>query len=753
MASLTALNTSSDDTLTATDLRNATLIFSYPAAFDIEMIESLGQAQIDFQYPFDIIEMIRPDLINLEIEITVPITPAVTISATGLPSGVTLSGPVSQTYTITGIDSVDDWNTAKAAIEVNIPSAYTGSFEYEVAFNYYQVPDGNTSQTYTVGVARPDALLSASFTFSAPTVGIFTTRTVYTTAFTLAEIGAYIRGLYQQELDAPFTTNITGGRLRGFLNPAIPLYIQGTGGYLFQQVRPNFVTQSGVKNLTLPGVFTDTFRVNLTAKGEVDYSASSTLGAVVGFRRFFDATTYPALATKLTATADSKTAGFGATLSSAFGMTVDAYRFEGIYETQPSVFGMDVQARFDWRSFTKTFNTSFGINIDDTLFKSFDSTQTSAATFYARPDNYPFDYSVNSTIPIDSAVAQGGYGFGKQVRVQNNALFVGTGTDEYSNRDRGDGIYVYDISNPESVTYVGYLRENLSGTSFELGGRQINVDGNSIVVMSQGGSYAHYTYNTTTMPSINQSTGLYADYIKDSGYYSQNPTGAANASYYTENDNQFGGRVDINVLDVATDTIQYTVTDNVANYSLSTTFVHNANYWFALYNGDVYQTYPDYVKVHNLGTSSSSVQINPPTGSYRIQPIACKDERLLTYHNDTNQAAVYSLSSGSVGTLLRTVSIPTGWTPIDVNSDYIVIGDFGPTGTNSKIKLFKISDGTSGGNINLDQGAARDWDGIHQTLQIHPDNDMLVYSDFQYDFTTPFNETEYDVYIMKNVEP
>lgn len=747
MASLTALNTASDDTLTATDLRNATLIFSYPAAFDIEMTESQGQAQIAFQYPFDVIEMIRPDLLNLEITVTVPITPAITITATGLPSGVTLSGPVSRVYTVTGIDSVDDWDLTVDALEVNIPSGYTGSFEYDVALNYFQVPDGNTSQTYTVGVARPDALLSSAFGITIPGAARLTTETNYSSQFTFAESGSYVRGLLNEQFANNFAMEPTGLRIRLLNIPTVGAVaqMQTTGTWT--------IVASGVRNRVLPTQFSQNAVGNFIAQFVSTMAANTTQVVETGFTRFFDATTYSALATKVTATLTSKTADFGATLSSQFGMTVTPLELPGIYETQPSVFDLTAQARFDWRSFTKTFNPAFGVDIDDTLFKSFDFTRTSAATIYVRPDNMPFDYAVNSTIPIDSAVQNGGYGFGKQVRVQNNALFVGTGTDDYGDRERGDGIHVYDISNPESVTYVGFLREQYGATAFEIGGGQINVDGNDITAMTSNGDLAHYTYNTTTMPSIPEFSGLLPDYLKSSGYIFFNPTGAGNASYYTQNDNQGGARVDIDVLDVATDTVQYTVTDNVTNYSLTQGFVHNATYWFAQYEGDTYQTNPDYIKINLLGSSTSSVQINPPSGSYRIQTIACKDERLLCYHSDTNKASVYSLTSGNVGTRLRTVSLPSTFTPIDVNSDYIVTGDFGPTGTDSKIKLFNISDGTSGGNINLDQAAAKSWNAVSQTLQIHPDNDMLVYSDFQYDFTAPYDQTESDVYIMKNVEP
>lgn len=337
MASLTALNTASDDTLTATDLRNATLIFSFPSPYDIEMVESLGQTQIDFQYPFDIIEMIRPDLINLEIDIVVPITPAVTVSATGLPSGVALTS-ASQTYTITGIDSVDDWDDSKTQIKINIPSGYTGSFEYDVTFRYYQVPDGNTSQTYTVGVARPDAYLAANFGLSVPATSRLTTETNYNTVFAISAQDTYFRGVLDTELPAVASMSVTPNRLRDGATGGIDInsafYEQG----IFGNWAP---VTSGVRNKILDTVFDDIISPVKQVQGDATVFPFFDVDALGGYVIEMNPAEFSAFGSQLS-TELYKT-GIIAELTASFTMpTVQSYIYEGIYETQPSAFGMTI---------------------------------------------------------------------------------------------------------------------------------------------------------------------------------------------------------------------------------------------------------------------------------------------------------------------------------------------------------------------------------------------------------------------------
>ena len=758
MASLTALNTASDDTLTATDLRNATLIFSYPAAFDIEMTESLGQAQIAFQYPFDVIEMIRPDLLNLEITITVPITPTILITATGLPSGVTLSGPsgaLANIYTVTGIDSVDDWDLTVDALEVTIPTGYTGSFEYDVALNYFQVPDGNTSQTYTVGVARPDALLSSAFGITIPGAARLTTETNYSSQFTFAESGTYIRGPYQLQFANNFAITPTGLRIRLLNIPTVGAVaqMQTTGTWA--------IVASGVRNRVLPTQFSQSALGNFIADFASTMAANTTQVVETGFTRFFDATTYSALATKVTATLTSKTADFGATLSSQFGMTVTPLELPGIYETQPSVFGLDAQARFDWRSFTKTFNPAFGSSTIPNVTRDH-VVNLPAVNSLSVPkiDNYPFDYTDDVTIPIDSAVATGGYGFGKRLRLVNNTLFVGTGSDSYADRDDGDGIYIYDVSDPENVSYVGKLNPSVTGLlpntqgNAEIGGMFFDVIGNTINVFgtltinqNQNDIVLQYTYNTTTVPAITGGSldGDLCSYVYGTTFGSVGSTNidatafVANSSYMAVKD----GAYDQVYVNDWSGNEQYQI-GPITNTDMGNVVHTNGTNFLVYLSGRIDGSYvqDDEIRVYTLGTSSSYTSISPPGTDTQLIPHSMRGSEVLCYSFVEDKVTI--MSTG--GSLIKQIDWPSGWFPAGFNDDYFV---FYKTPNATRIKLINRN-GTPGGTFDLTPQAENALGG---QIHINADSTALVYTDFEFDTAAPYDQTESDVYIMKNVEP
>lgn len=331
MASLTALNTASDSTLTAVDLRNATIKFSYPQAYDLEMIEFLGETAIGFQTPFNIVEIIRPDLVNLEVDVVVPLIPAVTVTTTGLPSGVSITQN-SLTYTVVGIDSPEDWTAAAAAILINIPSAYTGSFEYDVILRYYQVPDGLVSQSYTVGVARPDAYMQSAFTMQVPGVARLSTETNYTTFMSMSVTAQQILGILDTVLSLAFSFTPTPNQIKGILNNQL-------GAVTSTSTQPNF-TASGVATLPL-AQFTSTTTAGYLASGGADLAPFFDVDNNMGFLLEFDALELTAQAGYVSIDELYKI-GIVADLSSSSTMTVDGYVFEGIVATPPSEFGMSI---------------------------------------------------------------------------------------------------------------------------------------------------------------------------------------------------------------------------------------------------------------------------------------------------------------------------------------------------------------------------------------------------------------------------
>lgn len=331
MASLTALNTASDATLTAVDLRNATIKFSYPQAFDIEMIEFLGETAIGFQTPFNIVEMIRPDLINLQVDIVVPLVPAVTVTTTGLPAGVSITQN-SLTYTVSGIDSPEDWTAAAAAILINIPSAYTGSFEYDVDLRYYQVPDGLVTQSYKVGVARPDAYLQSAFVMSVPVVARLSTETNYTTFMSMSVTARQILGILDTVLSSAFGVTPTPNQIKGILNNQL-------GAVTSTSTQPNF-TASGIATLPLAQFFSTTTPGYL-ASGAADLAPFFDVDNNMGFLLEFDALELTS-DTGYVSVNELYKIGIVADLPSSTSMTVDGYVFEGIVATPPSEFGISI---------------------------------------------------------------------------------------------------------------------------------------------------------------------------------------------------------------------------------------------------------------------------------------------------------------------------------------------------------------------------------------------------------------------------
>ena len=755
MASLTALNTASDATLTAVDLRNATIKFSYPQAFDIEMIEFLGETAIGFQTPFNIVEMIRPDLINLQVDIVVPLVPAVTVTTTGLPAGVSITQN-SLTYTVSGIDSPEDWTAAAAAIQINIPSAYTGSFEYDVDLRYYQVPDGLVTQSYKVGVARPDAYLQSAFGITIPGAARLTTETNYSSQFTFAALDSYVRGLLNEQFANNFAMEPTGLRIRLLDIPTVGAVaqMQTTGTWT--------IVASGVRNRVLPTQFSQNAVGNFIAQFVSNMAANTTQVVETGFTRFFDATTYSALATKVTATLTSKTADFGATLSSQFGMTVTPLELQGIYETQPSVFGLDAQARFDWRSFTKTFNPAFGSSTIPNVTRD-PVVNLPAVNSLSVPkiDNYPFDYTDDVTIPIDSAVATGGYGFGKRVRLVNNTLFVGTGSDSYADRDDGDGIYIYDVSDPEDVSYVGKLNPSVTGLlpntqgNAEIGGMFFDVIGNTINVFgtltinqNQYDIVLQYTYNTTTVPAITGGSldGDLCSYVYGTTFGSVQSTNigatafVANSSYMAVKD----GAYDQVYVNDWSGNEQYQI-GPITNTDMGNVSLTNGTNFLVYLSGRIDGSYvqDDEIRVYTLGTSSGYTSISPPGTDTQLIPHSMRGSEVLCYSFVEDKVTI--MSTG--GSTIKQIDFPSGgWFPAGFNDDYFV---FYKTPNATRIKLINRN-GTPGGTFDLTPQAEN---AFGTQIHINADSTALVYTDFQQDIAAPYDQTEYDVYIMKNVEP
>jgi hypothetical protein len=143
-----------------TDLRYARVIFDRANADNQTKVVNEGET-----FPFSIgIEIL--DVVNyaisvptLTVDISTVYSEGVRINWGTLPDGVSITEPINGRYVLSGVNSKAIWDQIKQPnIELpdNVPDAFTGTFTYTVAIDYFDANLGNQTKQYTVAVSVLD---------------------------------------------------------------------------------------------------------------------------------------------------------------------------------------------------------------------------------------------------------------------------------------------------------------------------------------------------------------------------------------------------------------------------------------------------------------------------------------------------------------------------------------------------------------------------------------------------------------------
>jgi hypothetical protein len=160
MSTLEDLNNYSTNTFTYTDNRPENVLFNYPNARDITGI--LTGTSFPIQVSIDIVEVIKPSLANVVVEIDISGVAGSQVQWTSLPSNVTYT--TGGIYKVYGISSASDWAAVKAGTIV-LPSTFLGTFSYDITIKY--TANGVAqSKTWEVGNFLPEAGITANATIS-----------------------------------------------------------------------------------------------------------------------------------------------------------------------------------------------------------------------------------------------------------------------------------------------------------------------------------------------------------------------------------------------------------------------------------------------------------------------------------------------------------------------------------------------------------------------------------------------------------
>ena len=162
MGGFADLNSFSEEPIEFTDNRAANVIFSNPIAED-QAFDSL-EFVFPVTRPYDIEEIIRPDVALVSYSIDVSGVPGVTVAWNTVPAGstVTVNNGV---YTINGIDDIAEWDIVKDPT-ITVPTSFQGSLFYTVSVNY-TTADGPQTYQWQVGVYIPAAYANSEFTLAA----------------------------------------------------------------------------------------------------------------------------------------------------------------------------------------------------------------------------------------------------------------------------------------------------------------------------------------------------------------------------------------------------------------------------------------------------------------------------------------------------------------------------------------------------------------------------------------------------------
>tara|TARA_Y100000114_G_scaffold152135_1_gene169989 strand:+ start:567 stop:2399 length:1833 start_codon:yes stop_codon:yes gene_type:complete len=163
MTTLNDLNNFSDGTVSFTENRPSFVYYNFPNATDLTE-QPITSQSFTLQRTIDIVEIIKPQQALIVFEVDVSALSGTTVSFGSLPAGVTAADS-NGVYTVSGIDSVSDWEAVRAPT-ITLPSAdHQGAFSYTCKI--MATVDGvRETKQWTVGTFKLLASLSATSTFS-----------------------------------------------------------------------------------------------------------------------------------------------------------------------------------------------------------------------------------------------------------------------------------------------------------------------------------------------------------------------------------------------------------------------------------------------------------------------------------------------------------------------------------------------------------------------------------------------------------
>lgn len=163
MATLQELNNFSNGTVNFTDSRPSDVIFSFPTAVNLTD-QTITSQTFTLQRTIDIVEIIQPTQTLITFEVDVSAISGTTVTFGSLPAGVTVTGS-GGIFTVSGIDSVSDWQAVRAPT-ITLPSAeHQGAFEYTCTISYTNNGTRRNKQ-WSVGTFKTVAELSSTSTLS-----------------------------------------------------------------------------------------------------------------------------------------------------------------------------------------------------------------------------------------------------------------------------------------------------------------------------------------------------------------------------------------------------------------------------------------------------------------------------------------------------------------------------------------------------------------------------------------------------------
>ena len=159
MTTLVELNTYSDGVVSYTENRPSFVFFNFPNATDLTE-QPISTQSFTLQRTIDIVEIVKPNLALVVFEVDVSALSGTTVSFGSLPSGVTVTS-LNGVFTVSGINSVSDWEAVRSPT-ITLPSAdHQGAFAYTCKI--IATIDGvRTTKQWTVGTFKTIAELGAT---------------------------------------------------------------------------------------------------------------------------------------------------------------------------------------------------------------------------------------------------------------------------------------------------------------------------------------------------------------------------------------------------------------------------------------------------------------------------------------------------------------------------------------------------------------------------------------------------------------